>query len=257
MGVAVCGAIFSNRLASELAHATGLGAGGGGGENVTAASLAKLPAPVRDEIIGAYADSLQTVFLVCVPIALVAFVLSWLLPERPLRTTVEASGIGEAFATPKPHDSRTEIERALSTLARRDSRRRILESIVERAGVDLTAPQAWVLARLGEEGPVSADELAARHSVDAGRVAERMDELRARGLAEGDEPRLTPAGNAVLDQLIAARRERLASSWTGGRPSRRRRSPPCSRAWPATSWPITPRPGRAAVGRSRNPCTGA
>ncbi|MEA2255166.1 MAG: hypothetical protein QOG35_1211 [Solirubrobacteraceae bacterium] len=218
IGVAACGAIFSNRLAHELAAIPRLPTGLASGR-ATAQVVDHLPPAVRGAFVGAYADALTTVFLACVPLALVAFALAWLLPERPLRQTVETTGVGEAFAAPKHHDGLGEIERALSTLARRDSRRRILEQLVARAGVDLTAPQAWVLARAGEEGPVTAAELAERHAVDPARVAARVAELRERGLVEGDDAVvLTPAGGALLDQLVAARRERLAEMLDGWSP---------------------------------------
>ncbi len=35
----------------------------------------------------------------------VAFLLSWLVEERPLRQSVETAGVGEAFATPSSGDS--------------------------------------------------------------------------------------------------------------------------------------------------------
>jgi EmrB/QacA subfamily drug resistance transporter len=217
-GVAVCGAIFSNRLADELAKAGPLPGGLASG-NVTGRQVSALPSAARAAFVGAYSDALTTVFLVCAPIAFTAFLLSWLLPELPLRKTIATTGVGEAFAAPKHHDPLPEIERALSTLARRDSRRRILERLIERAGVPLTAQQAWVMARVGESGPVSAQSIADERGVAAERVQARMDELRERGYVEGDGAvALTPGGRALLDQLIAARRERLAELLDGWSP---------------------------------------
>jgi DNA-binding MarR family transcriptional regulator len=218
IGVAAYGAIFSNRLAHDLAVVPALPHGLASGR-ATAAVVDHLPAAVRGAFVGAYADALTTVFLACVPLALVAFGLAWLLPERPLRQTVESTGVGEAFAAPRLADGLGEIERALSTLARRDSRRRILEQLTARAGVDLTAPQAWALARVGESGPATAQRVADEHGVDPSRVAEILAELRERGLVEGDdEVVLAPGGRALLDQLVAARRERLAELLEGWSP---------------------------------------
>jgi EmrB/QacA subfamily drug resistance transporter len=220
-GVAICGAIFSNRLAHELAQIPGLPPAAAEGR-VTAASVADLPAAAKAAFVGAYADALTTVFLVCAPIAALAFVLAWLLPERPLRRTVEATGVGEAFAAPKHHDPLAEIERALSTLARRDSRRRILEQIAARAELDLTARQLWVLARVGEHEPTDAGAIARDRGVDAERVAARIGELRELGYVEGpdDGVVLTATGRDAYDRLVTARRERLAELLDGWSPER-------------------------------------
>jgi EmrB/QacA subfamily drug resistance transporter len=218
-GVAICGAIFSNRLAAELSHLSGLPSSVGAGR-VTREMVAQLPPAARAAFVGAYADALTTVFAVCAPIAALAFALSWLLPEKPLRRTIEATGVGEAFAAPKHHDPLAEIERALSTLSRRDSRERILDLLARRAGVDLTARQCWVLARVGEGGPTDAFAIAAAHAVDPARVAARIGELRERGYVDGpaEAVALTEAGRDVLDRLVAARRERLAELLDGWSP---------------------------------------
>jgi EmrB/QacA subfamily drug resistance transporter len=218
-GVAICGAIFSNRLADELSRIQGLPATAASGR-VTAGSVAQLPPALKASFLSAYADALTTIFLVCAPVAALAFVLAWLLPERPLRRTIEATGVGEAFAAPKHHDPLAEIERALSTLARRDSRERILEQLIARAGVELSARQAWVLARVGEGEPTDASAIAQAHGVDPARVAARIGELRDLGYVEGPEDAiaLTAAGRDAVDRLVAARRERLAELLDGWSP---------------------------------------
>jgi EmrB/QacA subfamily drug resistance transporter len=218
-GVAICGAIFSNRLGAELAGLANLPPALASG-NVTRDQVAQLPPVARDAFVGAYADALSTVFLVCAPVAALAFVLAWLLPEKPLRRTVEATGVGEAFAAPKHHDPLAEIERALSTLARRDSRERILDGLARQAGVELTARQCWVLARVGEGAPTDAFAIAEAHAVDPARVAARIGELRELGYVEGPAEAvvLTAAGADVLERLVAARRERLAELLDGWSP---------------------------------------
>jgi DNA-binding MarR family transcriptional regulator len=152
----------------------------------------------------------------------VAFVLAWLLPEKPLRRTIEATGVGEAFAAPKHHDPLAEIERALSTLARRDSRRRILEQLAARAELELTARQVWVLARVGENEPTDADAIAQTRGVDPARVAASIGELRELHYVEGpvDAAVLTATGRDAFDRLVAARRERLSELLDGWSPER-------------------------------------
>jgi EmrB/QacA subfamily drug resistance transporter len=218
-GVAICGAVFSNRLADELAKLPGLPTALASG-SVTGDQVARLPAAERAAFVGAYADALTTVFLVCAPVAALGFLLSWLLQEKPLRRTVEATGVGEAFAVPKHPDPLAEIERALSTLARRDSRERILDRLCAMAEVELTARQCWVLARVAETAPTDAFAIGAAHSVDPARVAARIGELRELGYVEGpaEAVTLTAAGRDAVDRLVEARRRRLAELLDGWSP---------------------------------------
>lgn len=58
------------------------------------AMIASLPGPVRDGIAEAFARSIHTVFLVAVPIGILAFVLVLFLEEKPLRDTVHVAGGG-------------------------------------------------------------------------------------------------------------------------------------------------------------------
>jgi EmrB/QacA subfamily drug resistance transporter len=95
-GTAVFGAIFANLLGGNLRHYLhGIPLPAGlTGAKVSPQALAKLPARAHDGYVIAYAHTLQTVFFVAVPIAAVAFALTWLLPELELRrTTGTASGL--------------------------------------------------------------------------------------------------------------------------------------------------------------------
>jgi EmrB/QacA subfamily drug resistance transporter len=87
VGVSMFGAIFNSRLATELAHQLP-GAAGSAAHSINSSSLGAiraLPASIREHFLSAFAGSLTTVFEVAVPILLVGFVLSLLLPELPLR----------------------------------------------------------------------------------------------------------------------------------------------------------------------------
>ena len=85
IGVAAFGAIFANRLGSELAARLP-----GGAKIPTTPSpeiVKHLPASVHVPYVEAVAAALQPVFLVATGIALLAFVLTWFLREQPLRST--------------------------------------------------------------------------------------------------------------------------------------------------------------------------
>jgi EmrB/QacA subfamily drug resistance transporter len=105
-GTAIFGAIFSNVLVGNLArqlHGARLPAGLSPAE-ITPAILNHLPAFVHHAIAEGYAHSIQTVFIVAVPIAALAFLATWLIPQVELKTwsapkpvqAAEAS-VGEAW----------------------------------------------------------------------------------------------------------------------------------------------------------------
>jgi EmrB/QacA subfamily drug resistance transporter len=86
-GTAIFGAIFSNVLVGNLAsHLHGLSLPAGfSAADVTPAALSHLPAAVAHGFTDAYAQTIQTVFLIGVPIAVLAFLASWLIPQVELR----------------------------------------------------------------------------------------------------------------------------------------------------------------------------
>jgi EmrB/QacA subfamily drug resistance transporter len=91
IGVAVFGTVFNNRLATNLPkHVPAAALAKLHGASVTAdpAAVKRLPPPVRDGLRIAFSDSLHVVFLAAVPFAVVAFALTLLLREIPLRTSM-------------------------------------------------------------------------------------------------------------------------------------------------------------------------
>jgi EmrB/QacA subfamily drug resistance transporter len=86
-GAAIFGAIFSNVIVGRL-HTQLRGVrlpSGVATSTITPATLARLSPAVRHGFVLAYSSSLQTVFLIAVPIGLLAFVFTWLLPYVELR----------------------------------------------------------------------------------------------------------------------------------------------------------------------------
>ena len=86
-GVAAFGAILTNRLAYNLPRLLpGFSADQlGGGLRNGPEQLRRLPDPVRERVVEAFARSMHVVFLWAVPFAVLAFLLSWALREVPLR----------------------------------------------------------------------------------------------------------------------------------------------------------------------------
>jgi MFS family permease len=116
IGVALFGAIFANRLASNLAST--LPAGAQVPTSPNPAALQRLPATVHTAYVTALTDALQPVFLVAAGISVVAFLLSWLLPELTLKTTTQAPSLGEGLEGARDNDAPARA-RALPLDARR------------------------------------------------------------------------------------------------------------------------------------------
>jgi EmrB/QacA subfamily drug resistance transporter len=98
LGTAVFGAIFSNVLAGNLTrHLHGVTLPRGfSAADATPTLLKHLPAVVHAGFVAGYAESIQTVLLVAVPIAALAFLASWLIPQVELKQWPEAEGAGPA-----------------------------------------------------------------------------------------------------------------------------------------------------------------
>ena len=109
LGVATSGATLFRSIGGSLGTAL-LGA------IFTARLTADLPAGTRPDdpaYVPAFTAAMDDVFLVATAVVLAAFALTWLIPERPLRTTVE-TGLGESFGAPVDTDSVREISRCLA-----------------------------------------------------------------------------------------------------------------------------------------------
>ena len=230
VGVAVIGAIFaselSSRLRSAFPHAT---AGQTNTSHLSTSTLDKLPPAVHAIYLDAYAASLDKAFKVAAFVSIVAFVASWFIKQLPMRTTVTADDIGDAFAVPRPPDSLADIIRALSVLVGRKQMRAYLQRVAAEAGVDLPMEDCWALVQLRRSPDSDLVELAERNKVPVQALDTVVADLTSRGLISEqptDDDRastsphahLSPAGVAIADQLIAAVRARLSDLLEGWSP---------------------------------------
>ena len=107
VGTAILGAVFAARIGAELAgHSGGSNGTGAHGPELNLHAIAQLPAAERAVYALAFTNATGVIFLVAGCIALVGFVLTWMLPEHPLRKTVSATSadvgeeMGGAMAMP-------------------------------------------------------------------------------------------------------------------------------------------------------------
>jgi MFS family permease len=101
-GVSIFGSIFNSQLADNLRDRLPSSAGSSLSGSVSASQLDQLPAALQSIYRSAFTDAIQTVFLVAVPFAVAAFVLTWFLREIPLRSGAPAlAGVSESFGMPQ------------------------------------------------------------------------------------------------------------------------------------------------------------
>jgi hypothetical protein len=110
--------VLAGSLASHL-HGLALPSGFSSAD-VTPAALSHLPAAVHAGFVAGYAASIQTVFLVAVPIAALAFLAASLIPQVELRRWPEAgqaapyagTAVAGGSVTPQPLRSRADAAQA-------------------------------------------------------------------------------------------------------------------------------------------------
>jgi hypothetical protein len=91
-GVAIFGTIFASRLADQLRHLPrSVTDRLGSGVHLNPEQARHLPPAIHADFLQAFAHALHGVFLWGMAMAAVPFVLSWLLREVPLRTTIGPS----------------------------------------------------------------------------------------------------------------------------------------------------------------------
>jgi hypothetical protein len=222
IGTAVLGTIFAAGVARTLAAT--MPASGGAAlptTNLSARTLASLPPEIHRAYMEAFTTSLTTVFEVAAIVSAVGFVLTWIMPERPLRETVAAATsslgeeAGETFPMPLPDDSADELLRGLSILADRAVQRAHIAAVTREAGLDLIPAAAWLLLRLNDEPSTDIRELSRRNGLSFERLQAGFQQLHERGyLATSTTPdgirhTLTGSGCEAYDRLASARRERL------------------------------------------------
>jgi MFS family permease len=231
-GVSVFGAIFANQLATQLAaalHGVTLPPGFSPAAIQSETKLlSQLPPHVHQAILHAYSLALQPVFLTAVPVALIAFALSWFLREVPLRTaaretvrgSASAADLGEGMGgAPTQRSSAEEAERVATRVSATDLRRFGYAKIAREAGLDLSGGACWVLTRLARQGATPGPELARQAGVTVEEGHPVAEQLISKGLitrADGVLA-LTGEGERTADKLFAAQcdyLEKVLGGWS-------------------------------------------
>ncbi len=229
-GTAVFGALYANLVVKNVLSALHLTSAPAGfslnAQNPSA--IQHLPVAVQAGVIHGISHTIQTMFLIGVPIAFVAFLLSWTLPELELRKSIRSTEPGEALGIPEPQTSLEEIERLLSRAASRERRAELYATLATRAGIDIAPQAVWLLYRIADRPDCSVEEIGVRLKVAPDQISGGIDSLVESGLVEHDPAAavgtgklvLTDAGRAAIEQLTAARRDSLLALLEGWDPEK-------------------------------------
>jgi DNA-binding MarR family transcriptional regulator len=154
------------------------------------------------------------VFLAAAPVAAVAFLIAWLLPEVRLRKTVAATDPGQTFGMSTERTSAQELERGLGLLAAREDRVALYRRIAAQAGLSGLRPAACLLlARIADHRGVTRADLAEQIGTSTANLAPSLDQLASHELLTIEPSthvlNLTPNGQSAFEQLRRAREDGL------------------------------------------------
>jgi EmrB/QacA subfamily drug resistance transporter len=205
LGTAILGAVFTASLTGNLKDG-GLDAGGA---TLGVNELAKLPEPAHTAALTAFTEAISTVLLVGCAGAAIAFLVSFLIKELPLRETVRGD-VADSIGAVTVDDSLRHVGRGLARAVGRDRTRAFVVRLAERADAPVSPRACWLLSRINEEPEVSLAALAERSGAD---LDSALDELDEAGCVEASTTlinrSLTPEGAVLLKRLYATRRELL------------------------------------------------
>ncbi|MGX1273600.1 MDR family MFS transporter [Streptomyces phaeoluteigriseus] len=227
-GTAVFGTIYANALTPNLRD--GVAAAAATGADPAAVSRAatspeglhRLPPDTAAPLVGAYADTLQTVFLWTVPVAALGFLVALFLKQVPLRDSARrtSTDLGEGFASPHDANARRLLETAVAKIIGRtdtDTARRI----VEESDTRLDVAGAWAVMQVDLfdrlVGHASLGLIAARRHMPPEVLLPVFDRMV-------DEGFLTRHGSLLSHTEAGAREARvITEAWRGWLEDRVRR----------------------------------
>ncbi|NEC63447.1 MDR family MFS transporter [Streptomyces sp. SID9727] len=196
-GTAVFGTIYANALGPHLEDGITEAARAGGDPAVLARAsqspegLHALPPAQSEPLAQAYADTLHTVFLWTVPVALLGFVVALFLKQVKLRDTVRAGStdMGEGFASPNTQDPAQLLEFSVAKVLRRvdpETARRI----VAESDTRLDMAGAWAVMQVElftrMVGHAGLRLIAARHRIPPEVLVPVFDRMIEEGFLTGD-----------------------------------------------------------------------
>ncbi|MEV0122623.1 MDR family MFS transporter [Streptomyces sp. NPDC050703] len=223
-GTAVFGTIYANTLAPNLRDGIADAARTGTADPGAVAEAAQSPQGVHElpgaaaaPVVRAYADTLHTVFLWTVPVALLGFLVALFLKQVQLRDSARTSApdMGEGFAQPTGSDSELHLQRSVAHLVRNVGMS-TARGIIRDSDTRLDIAGAWAVMQVSlftrMVGHASLGLIAARRRIPAEVLVPVFDRMVEEGFLTrtGTYFSHTPAGEREAAAISAA-----WSKWLG------------------------------------------
>ncbi|WP_328906954.1 MFS transporter [Streptomyces sp. NBC_00234] len=196
-GTAVFGTIYANALRPNLAEGVAQAAAAGGDPaTLVVASqnpqaVHALPSEQSAPLAQAYADTLHTVFLWTVPVALIGFVVALFLKQVKLRDSARAGStdMGEGFAQPSAGDSARLLEFAVAKILY-NAGPATARRIVAESDTRLDMAGAWAVMQVDlftrMVGHAGLSLIATRHRIPPEVLVPVFDRMVEEGFLSGD-----------------------------------------------------------------------
>lgn len=206
-GSAVFGTIYGNNLTPALQSAIA-STGADPSKVTTPTGVASLTGTQHTAVVAAYSDTISTMFLSAVPVALLAFVVALFLKRVPLKDLGKsgATDPGGAFAAPDGRTSAELLEAYVGRVLIKQVSSR-MDDYLQGSGVDRT--QAWVVRVVAasqerHHGFADADGIARRRGMPVAVLQPAFADAEMAGLIEewSEGVVLTKKGFAALQVLI-------------------------------------------------------
>ncbi len=210
-GAAVFGAVYANKLASNLKTAFASHPDIDPRAAESPKALHALPPVQRAPLVHAYALTVHSLFLYAIPVAIVALLFALMLKQVPLRDSARAGAadLGEGFGFLDAQDSERELERALARVIRRDGSS-AAAGILAASGTRMSEAAAWTVAQVhlhGKvQGQVGLKAIADAHRVPASVLEPAFADTIRKGYlqVDGDELVMTRAGQDEFAKVAHA-----------------------------------------------------
>ncbi|WP_216898767.1 MDR family MFS transporter [Nocardia alni] len=213
-GTAIFGTLYNNQIGPNLREALAKVPGVPAAAAQSPQALRKLPEAQANPIIDAYATSIEYVFRWVVPVAVVGFLVAWLLKEVPLRDSIrgEATDVGGGFSVPESPDRVVLLESSLSSLMRRMRASEKVPAPLVQAVADtrLTRDQLWAIGQVQLQrrarGEATLEAIARSHWMPPEVLEPVYHKAVQLGTIEfdGTQIYLTDSGRAEADRVKAA-----------------------------------------------------
>ena len=176
------------------------------------AAIAALGEPLHATYLALFVDALHPVFLTAALLALASFLLSLAIKEVPLRTSIGPEPFGDAFEMPRDATSLEELERIVARMTARENRWLVYKQRAARMGIGLEPDELWLLARIGESGPIAKSDLEGRLHISGAQCEALLARLVAVGMATetvGGIVALSAEGSSDYHRLLQQREKEL------------------------------------------------